>query len=667
MPTLTKRPRYAFPNIARVQLNAFSLYSLEPNVSLSFAKGVTCLAGANGIGKSTFLATVNFGLTGAVPNPRRRLLSTGQYLRDAQEYTADFFDGRISEEDRDVAAITLDFKIGKVEYSIQRALFSPTELLSLSIKDSGRPRELGTSLTPVQRDALYRTHLCDDIGMQSFEQFVFFQHFLLTFDEARHLLFWDEAASTQMLYLCFGGDPSEAAKADELNRKMEQAGSWGRNLQFQASNIGKRISILEASSGSTDAPDGIEQATSIYQERLSALESASASVNEAEQRVAESELRVAQANASVSALRITYSDAFNNLLHNASSPKNHPIVQDALQASACPVCHTASRDVATKVSGKLAKHLCPLCEFPIEETRAISEAARAALAEIDGRLSVARETLNEASAARNRFAEDLKSKQQVLLETRTHINEFEQSNNDLLEAIKVRVAAASGPLQQNLSALQQAREQLIIQRDEAYAERDSFKEQLRLLQVALQGRYAKAEKEFVPTFRRLAEMFLGIDLDVRLTSSQGTAMKLQIEMRGTSRQQQHQLSESQRFFVDIALRMAIAEYASAPSSKAPMFIDTPEGSLDISYEDRAGMMFAEFSLGGHSLLMTANINTSKLLTSMASICGEKMMRLVPMTGWSELSDVQQKATHLFKGAYEEISKALAAGGQVAES
>ena len=102
----------------------FSLYSLEPNVSLSFGKGVTCLAGANGIGKSNLLATMNFGLTGAVLSPKRRLLSTGQYLRDAQEYTSDYFEGRISEEDRDVAAITLEFKIGKIEYSVQRAIVS---------------------------------------------------------------------------------------------------------------------------------------------------------------------------------------------------------------------------------------------------------------------------------------------------------------------------------------------------------------------------------------------------------------------------------------------------------------------------------------------------------------------------------------------------------------
>jgi hypothetical protein len=133
---------------------------------------------------------------------------------------------------------------------------------------------------------------------------------------------------------------SEAAKADELNREMERAGSWGRNLQFQASDLGKRITILEASAGLADGADGIEQATAIYQERLGTLEAASASVNDTEQRLAEADLRVAQSNASVSALRITYSDAFNSLLKDTSSPRNHPLEQEALQAASCPICHT---------------------------------------------------------------------------------------------------------------------------------------------------------------------------------------------------------------------------------------------------------------------------------------------------------------------------------------
>ena len=129
-------------------------------------------------------------------------------------------------------------------------------------------------------------------------------------------------------------------------------------------------------------------------------------------------------------------------------------------------------------------------------------------------------------------------------------------------------------------------------------------------------------------------------------------------MRGNSRRQQHQLSESQRFFVDIALRMALAQHISAPSGEATLFVDTPEGSLDIAYEDRAGKMFADFVRSGHDLIMTANINSSKLLRTLASTCHAERMEIVQMTGWTELSDVQENASGLFREAYADIQSAL---------
>ena len=78
-----------------------------------------------------------------------------------------------------------------------------------------------------------------------------------------------------------------------------------------------------------------------------------------------------------------------------------------------------------------------------------------------------------------------------------------------------------------------------------------------------------------------------------------------LEMRNATRRKDYQLSESQKFFLDIALRMALAEHMSREGSPAPLFVDTPEGSLDIAYEARAGEMFAEFVKDGHSIIMTA--------------------------------------------------------------
>src|SRR5262249_15161180 len=154
---------------------------------------------------------------------------------------------------------------------------------------------------------------------------------------------------------------------------------------------------------------------------------------------------------------------------------------------------------------------------------------------------------------------------------------------------------------------------LQAERRKAYALRDEKKKELKALQRSLESSYAAAEEEFVPLFRDLAELFLGIELDVRLEGKVATGLVLVLELRSTVRREQHQHSESQRFFVDIALRMAMAQFMSSDEAPAGLLIDTPEGSLDIAYESRAGEMFAKFVKGGHSIMMTANINTSQLL------------------------------------------------------
>jgi hypothetical protein len=134
-------------------------------------------------------------------------------------------------------------------------------------------------------------------------------------------------------------------------------------------------------------------------------------------------------------------------------------------------------------------------------------------------------------------------------------------------------------------------------------------------------------------------------------------VELVLTIEGTERRALDQLSESQRYFVDIALRMALAEWAASESSPT-LYIDTPEGSLDIAYEARAGQMFGEFVTTGARVVMTANINTSRLLLRLAEICGESQMELVRMTSWTTLSDVQVESEELFDEAYSAIESAL---------
>ena len=102
--------------------------------------------------------------------------------------------------------------------------------------------------------------------------------------------------------------------------------------------------------------------------------------------------------------------------------------------------------------------------------------------------------------------------------------------------------------------------------------------------------------------------------------------------------------------------MALAEFASKEG--ATLLIDTPEGSLDISYEARAGQMFSNFAEGGNSILMTANLRSSALMRRLAERRKLQGMQIERMTDWTDLSEVQRAEEGLFQEAYEEINQAL---------
>ena len=104
--------------------------------------------------------------------------------------------------------------------------------------------------------------------------------------------------------------------------------------------------------------------------------------------------------------------------------------------------------------------------------------------------------------------------------------------------------------------------------------------------------------------------------------------------------------------------MALAQYMCSEDRGGSLYVDTPEGSLDIAYEARAGRMFADFTTSGHNLMMTANINTSQLLLELATACRAEGMTLHRMTSWTELSDVQLSEEELFERAYDAIEDSL---------
>ena len=306
------------------------------------------------------------------------------------------------------------------------------------------------------------------------------------------------------------------------------------------------------------------------------------------------------------------------------------------------------------VQAHLSDGRCPLCNSELGAERTSSTEALAEVAALEAKIAEHQQALAEDEAASQRLAASIVATRSDGERLAVEVASFEAANDSLLLEAHGTAPDAIGRFQTQIAELMSRKRQQLDRRNSARSD-------LRALQDDLAEAYTDAETRFVPRFTELAREFLGLDLEIRL-QTQSVGVGLLLSVQGTTRRVQDSLSESQRFFVDIALRMALAQQMTVAGNPACLYVDTPEGSLDIAYESRAGSMFGQFVSSGYQVVMTANINTSQLLKRLASSCGPERMKLMRMTEWTSLSEVQSAEEYLFDEAYEQIEAALEAGG-----
>lgn len=114
---------------------------------------------------------------------------------------------------------------------------------------------------------------------------------------------------------------------------------------------------------------------------------------------------------------------------------------------------------------------------------------------------------------------------------------------------------------------------------------------------------------FSSIFAQYAGKFLGVPCELTYIKQAGDNNKrFYPVIDGKVRFYEEEMSESQRFFVDHSFRMSILTFFY----RTPSFyiVETPDSSLDISYERNAASVFAEFLKKPNSLIITSNLNNS---------------------------------------------------------
>jgi hypothetical protein len=648
-----------------MEMRRFSLFARTTSPSLAFRNGVFCLAGANGLGKSTVVAAFTYALTGGVPEPGREFRSAEDFHKTARAYSHTFFSGRILDEDAASAEVELEIQVGPRRYRLVRGIFEPEELRGLDVVD------VATEATEAEVDGeddvarhnRYTRLILEDSGLESFAQYAFLSYFVTLFDERRDLLFWNERALSNAMYLTFGLDPAMARAADILQDEIRRQDSLTRNYNWQASDVRRQLETLMKAGGETSGDDDEPEVIVDAEHRALSAEQDEAvlTAERAASELADSQLALARQSSELRLLRATYDQLWAQRLHGHGHPRSHPVVTATIRDERCSLCGTEGPGVAANLVATLDDNRCPVCASALTEADGGvgSGDLMHQLEEADRAVVIAQASIRAAETEIDRLQGRADDSRQLAAELASRLRTFEQKN----ELALLRHQQTPDGLRAVAAVYEKQIEERMGRKEQARSRREDAKARLQPLQRQLTERYREAETSFLPRFEALASEFLGLQVDVEPVRRKDR-MLLRLSVAGTHRSEEVGLSESQRFFVDIALRMALVGQISEGDELLPsLLVDTPEGSLDIAYEAKAGAMFGTFVKAGFGLIMTANINTSKLLLRLAGACGPKLMTLERMTDWTTLSDVQADEEGLFKNAYAEIVSELESGGE----
>ena len=656
---MKQKGKYNFIRLKQVIIRNFSLYKKDGKiyeVNETINDGVFCLAGANGLGKTTFLNALNFGLTGIVLAPGKEVLEPSDIKTSNKKYTDRYFIGRIKDSEKDKALIEVLFYVNGVYVKVCRNFFDADGLRSLEIFVKDNDNNVKTLIdtenkSPKQLNEIYQKEIARLMGIKNFEYFVFMQLYVFTFDENRRMIFWDDRASSHALAIAFNTDIKDSEELIATQREMEKLESYGRNYRWQATQIEKKIKDLLTKQN--EYPDTNKQQEEYDKinielgEATKILENTKIEYNTLLKNLSVLHSEVMYKKQDRVKMFSIYSEPRAKLLQN-------PYISHSIEKKECCICGSKGDFIVESIETNLYKDHCPLCDTKIDEGQSEEQDRLIQSIELNDK------EITSKTKEIDVVTKEIEWKKVQLEKAEYEYNKLKDSLNTLLEV---------NPLLYNSNTGNQGMDYLIeVYRKESeenkrlskksYQERDKLVIKLKSLQDKIETGYSEAESIFVPIFQNLAKSFIGLDLDIRLQREKHV-QKLVLELQNSARTDSFQLSESQRFFLDIALRMALAIYLSTSDNPATMLIDTPEGSLDIAYENRVGRMFANF-VGKYSqnMLMTANINASQLLISLAELCGSEKMKFRRMLDWTDLTPIQKEGESLFEKVYINIEDAL---------
>lgn len=637
------------PRLEKVTVRYLSLFPSK--LDRAFFKGINMIVGGNGVGKTTFISSILHamfgGLTFSLQNEQSGKLEQVRVLPDG------FFRGRLEPEDMERAEVELLFQIGKTSVTICRSLANDT---IRTITASGDlPKALKDAIIASKSNAMLLDSLYVDLlehltGIKT-PDLAFIVSALLVFDESRRTLLWQSDNQNRLLRLLFL-QPDLDHQIRKLEEEVTTHDTTGRHRSERRRELNKLLSQLRATQSpnlsSTSESDAatfvaLEKQYERYEAEIPKLEQLLERLNI---EYAESTVKLNQVTIDIQKVQDSLESlqkTFFKSAYSDSTPSHLLILHSLIVDGKCLMCDSQSEDLRELGESLRKQAQCVVCRTTI--TKHLEEDTNHTVGQIN-RLEAELKELQAKEQALSKLTT------QLLDQIRRETAELSRSQTNRLRCEQeLSLARHAGGKDVRADTLFERTEREILQLDQlvadSYKKRDKSTALLRTLNRQVAQLYEQINTVLSPTFSEYGSRFLGMPCDLVVAQTKGKKPRVTMHPRFNAKERRNptEVSESQRFFLDQAFRMALITWFHSQSKYPVLYlVETPEGSLDIAYEKNVADMYILFSKYDHTIVLTSNLNSSRFLRGIyASLPSttDRLARTLDLIQIAQLSQVQR--------------------------
>lgn len=297
----------------------------------------------------------------------------------------------------------------------------------------------------------------------------------------------------------------------------------------------------------------------------------------------------------------------------------------------CPLCSTHSEALFIKTTQNQDR--CWVCDSEIVNTSEINTENKEALQKLN-------KAYIQATTKLKNLQNEIKHFEKINVELDYKFRELEFEKRQ--SQVKLRELEFENSQQQNPSELQafyDEIEKLTKEQDEFSLKSEERRIEASRIAQLIENTVLKNVQNFSNQFSLYAKKFLGVECKLTYDKLDNDDLKKFYPIiNDTIRRSEYELSESQRFFIDHSFRMSIlTHFYTTPTF---YIIETPDSSLDLSYEKNAADVFSSFLDKPYSLILTSNLNNSLFINYILQN-DDKEKAIVPLFEIAKKSVIQE--------------------------